>query len=121
MHDNNYYPKASEILQIKNDVREMKTDLAAAFRDLSTEIANQTRVVEMKVQITAKQTEAINSQIGAINNLAVKSEMLSNQLLQSIPIKSVMWMFLILGLTIVLVIAGVEGVRALAPHLPGVL
>ena len=85
-----------DVAEIKRDVRELKDDLPAAVDRLE---------------------KSIESLTVTIQSLGQRWEDFSAHLLNSIPIRAVMWMFIILGLTIVLVIAGVEGVRALAPKL----
>lgn len=89
-----------DVAQIKDDVREMKDDLAVAIKELNAKL------------------QALTNSLNVLN---VKWQSFSDSLLNSVPIKAVMWMFIILALTIVLVIAGIEGIRALAPSLPGIL
>lgn len=97
-HSNGHFKE--DVAKIRSDVSEMKDDLSRSIEKLNAHLMLLT---------------------SAIDGLTGKWESLSETLLNSIPIKAVMWMFVILGVTIVLVIAGVEGIRALTPALPGLL
>lgn len=97
---NGHFKFERDVDQIKTDVREMKDELARAINNLAREVS------ELST---------------AMIHLDARWQSFSHNLLNSVPIKAVMWMFVILGLTVTLIIAGVEGARAIAPTIGGLI
>ena len=82
---------------IENDVKDIRDDLATAV-NLLTSAVN-------------AQTKALEAHTTAVNNLSYKFDTFIHVAQNSLPIKAVFWLLLI----IVLALVGVEGVKQISP------
>ena len=114
---NGSYPFNERFKKIDDELDEIKDSLAAAIKGLTESITHQSDVT---ADVIRGLTTSITRQSDTTAHLETKLGLLVDKVSMaidvaktSIPIKAVAWMFLIILLFVVLLIAGIEGVKAL--------